>query len=319
MPRRICSASRNPFVVSRPVRAVRPVSTALVVTVVPCVMRPTRARNDGRSSPAAAAISARPSNTASVGSSGVERTLKTLRSPVPSPSTKSVKVPPTSTPMRNRVSGSLVFSLFFIGLHRPSTPDFSACNCNDARISQASGLQDLSRQPSRASRKAARTGQTPPSRRCAFRHPCDILAAAPSAPPAIAGWAGQSNNQSGDRHLRASPLLSVSVPLPRDFPARPKPVPPPLPVQVAQGGHRGGVAASQRDTDVERHAEAERVAASDGLAPVAGAARRQRVAAERCRAACRSAHHANSRNKAVTVYAVNGTVLSQRGRVRQIR
>ena len=98
MPRRICRASRKPWVVSRPVFAVAPVSTAFVVTVVPWTMRCTPARNASGVFPSAAAISASPAMTASDGSSGVDSTLKMRPAPPPL-SRKSVNVPPTSMPI----------------------------------------------------------------------------------------------------------------------------------------------------------------------------------------------------------------------------
>ena len=99
MPRRIWSASRKPWVVSSPVLAVAPVSTALVVTVVPWTMRCTPARNASSGLPSAVAISSSPAMTATDGSSGVDRTLKMRPAPLPSLNRKSVNVPPTSMPI----------------------------------------------------------------------------------------------------------------------------------------------------------------------------------------------------------------------------
>ena len=99
-PRRISSASRVPWVVSRPVRLPPPVRTALVATVVPWTTRSTLPRKASTSAPRCSASSAMPRMMAPAGSAGSAGTLCTAISPAASQRAKSTKVPPTSTPMR---------------------------------------------------------------------------------------------------------------------------------------------------------------------------------------------------------------------------
>ena len=95
--RAICSTWRNPSVVTRPTRAPLPSRIALVATVVPCS---TCAISRG-STPAAAQTFARPLITPSAWSAGVEGVLARHVRPVSSSTrSRSVKVPPTSTPKR---------------------------------------------------------------------------------------------------------------------------------------------------------------------------------------------------------------------------
>ena len=107
MPHRISRASRTPAVVIRPVRAPLPVRMALVVTVVPWTMVSMEGANSPSASgfSTAAAMPASPSITPSDGSPGVDRTLKTSGSAPSRVSRKSVKVPPTSMPMRTAMPG----------------------------------------------------------------------------------------------------------------------------------------------------------------------------------------------------------------------
>ena len=87
--------SRVPLVATRAVLAPLCSSTAFVATVVPKMKRPIR---DG-SIPQASRRRSIPARTARAGSSGTEGTLKVAISPVRAFSaTKSVKVPPVSTP-----------------------------------------------------------------------------------------------------------------------------------------------------------------------------------------------------------------------------
>src|SRR5688572_18634427 len=100
MPRRISSESRKPAEVSRPTLAPFFSRMVLVATVEPCTNRaqsPSRAET-GRSSCWAARRST--PRTPSLGSAGTAGDLKMRTAPAASRSTMSVKVPPTSTPMR---------------------------------------------------------------------------------------------------------------------------------------------------------------------------------------------------------------------------
>src|SRR6266542_1059290 len=92
--------SRWPSVVSRPTLAPLRSSRALVATVVPCTMRSVPARSGCASMPSSWARSPSPSMTPIDGSSGVEADLAMVTRPFASTATRSVKVPPTSTPMR---------------------------------------------------------------------------------------------------------------------------------------------------------------------------------------------------------------------------
>src|SRR6266545_4614137 len=95
--RPISRASRNPAVVRRPVLAPLRSISALVASVVPWM----RAATLAASRPASWSRVSTPCSTAWAGSLGVVRSLPTRTAPVTSStSTRSVKVPPMSTPMR---------------------------------------------------------------------------------------------------------------------------------------------------------------------------------------------------------------------------
>ena len=104
--RATCKVSSKPDVVMSPTLAPRPVSTALVATVVPCI---TSLISAG-SMPEESQILATPFRTPMDESSGVDGTFAVLVSPVSSFSNrKSVNVPPTSTPRRY----VMCYALFF--------------------------------------------------------------------------------------------------------------------------------------------------------------------------------------------------------------
>ena len=95
--RPISRASRNPAVVRSPVLAPLRSISALVASVVPWM----RAATLAGPRPASWRRVSTPCSTAWAGSLGVVRSLPTLTAPVASStSTRSVKVPPMSTPMR---------------------------------------------------------------------------------------------------------------------------------------------------------------------------------------------------------------------------
>ena len=95
--RPISRASRNPAVVRSPVLAPLRSISALVASVVPWM----RAATLAGLRPASWSRVSTPCSTAWAGSLGVVRSLPTLTAPVASStSTRSVKVPPMSTPMR---------------------------------------------------------------------------------------------------------------------------------------------------------------------------------------------------------------------------
>ena len=98
--RRNSSTSRNPVVVISAVRAPRPSSTALVATVVPWETKPTAPP----ATPARLSVRRIPCRAACSKSGGVEGSLWVQILPAPSVSTTSVKVPPTSAPMRTGLS-----------------------------------------------------------------------------------------------------------------------------------------------------------------------------------------------------------------------
>ena len=96
--RPISTASRNPEVASSPTRAPFRSISALVASVVPWI----RARTPAGPAPASWSSVTTPSSTACDGSLGVVRSLPTRTAPVVSSTqTRSVKVPPMSTPMRD--------------------------------------------------------------------------------------------------------------------------------------------------------------------------------------------------------------------------
>src|SRR3712207_1061395 len=97
------SKSSKPSVVTNAARAPRRSSSALVPTVVPCTTSKSRTRT-----PDSRATRLSPSTIAREGSSGVEATLKT-RARAPATYTKSVNVPPVSTPTRTETSLSVMF------------------------------------------------------------------------------------------------------------------------------------------------------------------------------------------------------------------
>src|SRR5713101_8493966 len=92
--------SRWPSVVSMPTLAPLRSRSALVATVVPWTMRSVAANSDRASVPSSAARRPKPSITPIDGTSGVEADFAMTTRPWPSTATRSVKVPPTSTPMR---------------------------------------------------------------------------------------------------------------------------------------------------------------------------------------------------------------------------
>src|SRR5215813_1545493 len=92
--------SRCPSVVSMPTVAPLRSRSALVATVVPCTTRSVAPSSGAVSVPSSRARSAMPSITPMDGSSGVEADLAMATRPSGSTATRSVKVPPTSMPMR---------------------------------------------------------------------------------------------------------------------------------------------------------------------------------------------------------------------------
>src|ERR1700675_2844857 len=92
--------SRCPSVVSMPTLAPLRSRSALVATVVPWTIRSVAASSARASVPSSAAKRPRPAITPIDGSSGVEADFAITTRPLLSTATRSVKVPPTSTPMR---------------------------------------------------------------------------------------------------------------------------------------------------------------------------------------------------------------------------
>src|SRR6516162_6833587 len=92
--------SRWPSVVNSPTRAPLCSSRALVATVVPWTIRSVSASSAESCMPSTSASSFSPPMTPSEGSFGAEGTLAKLVLPESSTATRSVNVPPTSTPMR---------------------------------------------------------------------------------------------------------------------------------------------------------------------------------------------------------------------------
>ena len=124
--------------VSAPLRSI----IALVARVVPWMRSPTAPG----STPERASTSSTPVSTASSGASGVVSTLAVVRAS-PCSSTTSVKVPPTSTPIRARAREFLFFCSFFIFLYLSCAisvpvPDYFAVS-----IPHADGLQIRSLRP----------------------------------------------------------------------------------------------------------------------------------------------------------------------------
>src|SRR5439155_15367355 len=99
-PSRISMTSRWPSVVRRPTRAPFRSRSALVATVVPGTIRSVSLRRPLRSRSSSSARSPSPSMTPTDGSAGVEADLARTTRPASSTATRSVKVPPTSTPIR---------------------------------------------------------------------------------------------------------------------------------------------------------------------------------------------------------------------------
>src|SRR5438034_7075270 len=93
--------SRWPSVVSRPTFAPLRSSSALVATVVPWTMRSVLASRPARSVPHSPASRPRPSMRPSDWSRGVDAHLAMTTRPVSSTAARSVKVPPTSIPIRH--------------------------------------------------------------------------------------------------------------------------------------------------------------------------------------------------------------------------
>ena len=92
---RSVSTSGWPAVQISPTAPVRPSTSALVATVVPCTMRCVRARKSARSQPKARAASSSASRNPRSNAGGVDGALITA-SLAPSETTQSVKVPPMS-------------------------------------------------------------------------------------------------------------------------------------------------------------------------------------------------------------------------------
>src|SRR5574341_2194270 len=92
--------SRWPSVVRRPTLAPLRSRSALVATVVPWMIDSVRARSPATSSPRSAARRPRPSISPSDGSRGVEADFAMTTRPRASTAARSVKVPPTSIPIR---------------------------------------------------------------------------------------------------------------------------------------------------------------------------------------------------------------------------
>ena len=99
-PRRNSIWSRLPIVVMRPVTAPFISMRMLSPVVVPCTIWSVRPSRPSVSNPSASARSAMPRMTPSDWSAGVEAVLVKVMEPSGLASTKSVKVPPTSMPMR---------------------------------------------------------------------------------------------------------------------------------------------------------------------------------------------------------------------------
>ena len=95
--RAVCSRKRNPSVVMTPTRAPLPSRIAFVATVVPCRRFVIRSA----SMPAWPQIRSMPASTPSDESLGVDGTFaRQVRPLLSSMSSRSVNVPPTSTPSR---------------------------------------------------------------------------------------------------------------------------------------------------------------------------------------------------------------------------
>src|SRR5690348_597676 len=102
--RAICRTCRNPAVVTRPTRAPLPSRIALVATVVPCRTWPIASTEVE----AAAQTFSMPVSTPTDWSCGVDWVLARYDAPLSSSINRmSVKVPPTSTPNRNRIPSLL--------------------------------------------------------------------------------------------------------------------------------------------------------------------------------------------------------------------
>src|SRR5437660_8614284 len=125
-PRPISRTSRKPSVVTTPVRAPWPASTALMPIVVPWII----SRQSARSTAACSAQRRTPSSS----SDGVLRALALTTAPVASSSaTRSVNVPPMSTP---------ILSATRAPSWRGSIPEASARRWR-AGVTSASGERDL--------------------------------------------------------------------------------------------------------------------------------------------------------------------------------
>lgn len=109
--RRISRMSRKPSVVIRAVRAMFPVTRALVAAVVPWTMRSISPMKASRLSEKAAAASPRAPRTPAEKSSGVEGDLNSRSPPASSMTTQSVKVPPVSMQTRNNFATRLLIRL----------------------------------------------------------------------------------------------------------------------------------------------------------------------------------------------------------------
>lgn len=104
------STSSKPRVVTKAIRAPRRCNSAFVPTVVPWTTSSPSSR-----APVSAQMRSSPCRIANEGSEGVEGSLKSVTRPSRS-KTKSVKVPPVSTPMRKLELWSLLFGLCILNL-----------------------------------------------------------------------------------------------------------------------------------------------------------------------------------------------------------
>ena len=109
--RPISNKSSKPAVVMKAVRSPFRSSSAFVATVDPCTT----------SAPTLPAACASPSRMTSAGDLGLDRSLTLVMRPLSSSTTKSVKVPPASTPMR------MVKLRFYV------TRDCNSPDCNSLR------------------------------------------------------------------------------------------------------------------------------------------------------------------------------------------
>ena len=105
IPRRISSVSRNPSVPISPTTAPVPSSMVLVATVEPWTNSEQPVSTSPSGMPRSTATRASAACTPRLGSAGTEGTFATHVAPRASARTRSVKVPPTSTPIRHGAVG----------------------------------------------------------------------------------------------------------------------------------------------------------------------------------------------------------------------